>query len=164
MAKVHDKAPWDLKHKPLYSVDYYGEIDGHYKEGTDVQALSFGRAQWLDKDDDFVPSLKVWRMVNERWSRQSEELLITRVIDLNILLLSILNNDDSDDIPNPFGQMTKCNVKISKCYDESKGENDKYKRRFDAIKNDTKKYFAEHKSDIDEHLMRLKIQLDNYKF
>ena len=29
MAKVHDKAPWDLKHKPLYSVDYYGEIDEH---------------------------------------------------------------------------------------------------------------------------------------
>lgn len=45
MAKVHDKAPWDLKHKPLYSVDYYGEIDGHYKADTDVQALSFGRAQ-----------------------------------------------------------------------------------------------------------------------
>ena len=29
MAKVHYKAPWDLKHKPLYSVDYYGEIDEH---------------------------------------------------------------------------------------------------------------------------------------
>ncbi len=71
------------------SVDDYAPHDGIYKNHTDVQSLSVGRAQF---DDDEI-SAKVFRRVNGRWSRQSEELPLHRVFDLGtVVLKSILQS------------------------------------------------------------------------
>ena len=80
---------WDAptrKHKPIVSVSDYEKIDGIYANNTDAKALSLGFAQY---DHDEI-SLKVWRFVNGKWSRQSEELPIHRNLDLSILFIKTL--------------------------------------------------------------------------
>ena len=74
------------KHKPIVSVSDYDKIDGIYANKTDAKALSLGVAQY---DPDEI-SLKVWRCVNGKWSRQSEELPIHRNLDLSILFIKTL--------------------------------------------------------------------------
>lgn len=78
--------PKELKHKPVFAVEDYAAIDGH-NENTDAQGLSLGLAQWNDRGRVDV-SAKVWRHTGEKWSRQSEELPLHRVVDLALLLLS----------------------------------------------------------------------------
>ena len=79
--------PTHLKHKPITTVDDYSKHDGIYKNKTDVQALTIGKAQY----DGNKISAKVFRKVNGKWSRQSEELPLHRVFDLaTISLKSIL--------------------------------------------------------------------------
>lgn len=82
------KTPKKLKHKPIVSVNDYDKIDGKYKNNTDAKALSLGKDQY----DNNEISLKIWRNVNSKWSRQSEELPLHRNLDLTILLLDVLNN------------------------------------------------------------------------
>lgn len=82
------KTPKKLKHKPIVSVNDYDKIDGKYRNNTDAKALSLGKAQY----DNNEISLKIWRNVNSKWSRQSEELPLHRNLDLTILLLDVLNN------------------------------------------------------------------------
>ena len=63
----------------------YGNIDGRTAYQTDTQGLSLGLAQWNDRGKLDI-SAKVWRYTGEKWSRQSEELPLHRVIDLAILI------------------------------------------------------------------------------
>ena len=49
------------------------------------QGLSLGLAQWNDRGKVDI-SAKVWRYTGEKWSRQSEELPLHRVLDLAILV------------------------------------------------------------------------------
>ena len=63
--------PTTLKHKPVLVAEDYGRIDGRTAYGSDAQGLSLGLAQW--------------RHTGEKWSRQSEELPLHRVLDLAIL-------------------------------------------------------------------------------
>ncbi len=80
------KIPVNLKHKPVIAVNDYANIDAHHYPNTDAKGLSLGLAQWNDRGRVDV-SAKVWRYVSsERWSRQSEELPLYRVIDLAILI------------------------------------------------------------------------------
>lgn len=81
--------PTELKHKPVISVEDYANIDSHHFPATDVRALSLGLAQWNDRGKVDI-SAKVWRHSGERWSRQSEELPIHRVIDLSIVIAKAL--------------------------------------------------------------------------
>lgn len=81
------KIPTTLKHKPVYTVENYAEVDGRTAGSTDAQGLSLGLAQWNDRGKVDV-SAKVWRYTGEKWSRQSEELPLHRVLDLALLLLS----------------------------------------------------------------------------
>ncbi|TCC94180.1 hypothetical protein EZ428_05220 [Pedobacter frigiditerrae] len=81
--------PTHLSHKPIIGVDNYDKIDSIYVGNTDVEALSIGNAQY----DHGEISLKVWRRVSNRWSRQSEELPIHRNLDLSILFLAALMTD-----------------------------------------------------------------------
>ncbi len=81
--------PTELKHKPVISVEDYGNIDSHHYPASDVRALSLGLAQWNDRGKVDI-SAKVWRHSGERWSRQSEELPIHRVIDLSIVIAKAL--------------------------------------------------------------------------
>ena len=79
------KIPTTLKHKPVIVAEDYGNIDGRTAYGSDAQGLSLGLAQWNDRGRVDI-SAKVWRYTGEKWSRQSEELPLHRVLDLAILL------------------------------------------------------------------------------
>jgi hypothetical protein len=77
--------PTTLKHKPVIVSENYGNVDGHYAYQTDAQGLSLGLAQWNDRGKVDI-SAKVWRHTGGKWSRQSEELPLHRVLDLAILV------------------------------------------------------------------------------
>ncbi len=77
--------PTNLKHKPVIVSENYGNVDGHYAYKTDAQGLSLGLAQWNDRGKVDI-SAKVWRHTGGKWSRQSEELPLHRVLDLAILV------------------------------------------------------------------------------
>ncbi len=79
------KIPTTLKHKPVIVVEDYGNVDGRQAYESDTQGLSLGLAQWNDRGKVDI-SAKVWRHTGERWSRQSEELPLHRVLDLAILI------------------------------------------------------------------------------
>lgn len=79
------KIPTTLKHKPVIVAENYENVDGRYAYGSDAKGLSLGLAQWNDRGKVDV-SAKVWRYTGEKWSRQSEELPLHRVLDLAILI------------------------------------------------------------------------------
>ncbi|PKL11230.1 MAG: hypothetical protein CVV52_14660 [Spirochaetae bacterium HGW-Spirochaetae-8] len=79
------KIPTNLKHKPVIVSDNYEEIDGRYAYESDAKGLSLGLAQWNDRGSLDI-SAKVWRHTGDKWSRQSEELPLHRVLDLAILI------------------------------------------------------------------------------
>ncbi len=79
------KIPTTLKHKPVVVCENYGSIDGRKAYDSDAQGLSLGLAQWNDRGRVDI-SAKVWRYTGEKWSRQSEELPLHRVLDLAILV------------------------------------------------------------------------------
>ncbi len=77
--------PVTLKHKPVIVVDNYEQVDGRQAYNSDAKGLSLGLAQWNDRGKVEI-SAKVWRYTGEKWSRQSEELPLHRVIDLALLI------------------------------------------------------------------------------
>lgn len=79
------KIPTTLKHKPVIVSENYENIDGRKAYKTDAKGLSLGLAQWNDRGKVDI-SAKVWRYTGEKWSRQSEELPMHRVLDLAILI------------------------------------------------------------------------------
>ena len=79
------KIPTTLKHKPVIVSENYENVDGRYAYNTDAKGLSLGLAQWNDRGKVDV-SAKAWRYTGEKWSRQSEELPLHRVLDLAILV------------------------------------------------------------------------------
>lgn len=150
----YTEIPYWLKHKPIYAIKRYEQVDGFYKNDTDVIGLSLGKAQW--SNDKFVPSVKVWRDVKIKGtnqykiSRQSEETTLTRAIDLAILVVRIYdgyaNNRhiDGDIIKTVFG-----NLKIETVGDEK-------------LLNDLRKFFTdENLTDIQEHIKLLKETINN---
>lgn len=94
------RVPEHLKHKPIVAVDDYDSHDAMYSAKTDAKALSIGRSQW---DKNYI-SAKVWRHTtgdnNGKWSRQSEELPLHRVLDLAILITSLYSMDNKDEESN----------------------------------------------------------------
>jgi hypothetical protein len=79
------KIPTELKHKPVIISEDYNLIDGRLIGQTDAKGLSLGLAQWNDRGNVDI-SAKIWRHTGEKWSRQSEELPLHRVLDLAILI------------------------------------------------------------------------------
>lgn len=79
------KIPATLKHKPVIVSENYENVDGRYAGDTDAKGLSLGLAQWNDRGTVDI-SAKVWRYTGEKWSRQSEELPLHRVLDLAIFV------------------------------------------------------------------------------
>ena len=77
--------PVSLKHKPVIVSENYDKIDGRFASDSDAKGLSLGLAQWNDRGRVDV-SAKVWRHTGGKWSRQSEELPLHRVLDLAILI------------------------------------------------------------------------------
>ena len=79
------KIPTTLKHKPVIVSENYENIDGPNAYNSDAKGLSLGLAQWNDRGKVDI-SAKVWRHTGDKWSRQSEELPLYRVLDLAILI------------------------------------------------------------------------------
>lgn len=79
------KIPTTLKHKPVIVSENYDSVDGKNAYNSDAKGLSLGLAQWNDEENIDI-SAKVWRYTGEKWSRQSEELPLHRVLDLAILI------------------------------------------------------------------------------
>lgn len=79
------KIPTNLKHKPVVVSENYEYVDGRFARSTDAKGLSLGLAQWNDRGKVDI-SAKVWRYTGEKWSRQSEEMPLHRVLDLSILI------------------------------------------------------------------------------
>jgi len=79
------KIPTTLKHKPVIVSEDYDKVDGRNAYKSDAKGLSLGLAQWNDRGKLDI-SAKVWRHTGGKWSRQSEELPMHRVLDLAILI------------------------------------------------------------------------------
>ena len=79
--------PTDLKHKPVIISEEYDRIDGRSANQSEAKGLSLGLAQWNERGNVDI-SAKVWRHTGEKWSRQSEEMPLHRVLDLAILICS----------------------------------------------------------------------------
>ncbi len=79
------KIPTALKHKPVIVCENYENVDGRSAYNSEAKGLSLGLAQWNDRGKVDI-SAKVWRYTGEKWSRQSEEMPLHRVLDLAILL------------------------------------------------------------------------------
>ncbi len=79
------KIPTTLKHKPVIVSENYECVDGRFAYNSDAKGLSLGLAQWNDRGKVDI-SAKVWRHTGEKWSRQSEEMPLHRVLDLAILI------------------------------------------------------------------------------
>jgi len=77
--------PTSLKHKPVIVSEDYDKFDGRFSGNSDTKGLSVGLAQWNDRGKVDIPA-KVWRYTGEKWSRQSEEMPLHRVIDLAIFV------------------------------------------------------------------------------
>ena len=78
--------PTTLKHKPVIVCENYDQVDGRSAGNTDAKGLSLGLAQWNDRGS-VEASAKIWRHTGEKWSRQSEEMPLHRVLDLAIMVL-----------------------------------------------------------------------------
>ncbi|MBJ5131877.1 hypothetical protein JGF78_23145 [Salmonella enterica subsp. enterica serovar Kentucky] len=132
-----------LKHKPIIAVENYDRIDGPYADDTDAMGLSVGIAQWNTPGYTEL-SAKVWRNTGEKWSRQSEELPLHRVIDLATLICIAMDYSkhgrlsSSDDFP------------VSRS-----GGNPELSRHIDLMKNELK----ENHEHLDESLKRLAAEL-----
>lgn len=129
------KAPTNLRHKPIISINDYEKFEPNHPSTTDVRALSIGKAQYDPNDI----SLKVWRHTKQKWSRQSEELPVHRNIDLTLLFVSTILKSIDLQTPN-----TSLNEEIS---DEQ------------GLK-DIHNYYQKNKKHIDKQLKELKILLD----
>jgi hypothetical protein len=140
------KIPTHLKHKPILEVANYDRIDGPYADNTDAMGLSIGIAQWNTPGWTEL-SAKVWRNTGEKWSRQSEELPLHRVIDLASLIciaMDYCRNDNkltsTDDFP------------VSRAID-----NPELKHHIDLMKKELK----ENERHLDNSLKRLASELKN---
>lgn len=92
------RVPEHLQHKPIIGVDDYDKLDGYRANNTDAKALSIGKAQW----DENEISAKIWRHTTGdntgKWSRQSEEVPLNRILDLALLIAAqyIPHNEDEE--------------------------------------------------------------------
>ena len=76
--------PHQIAHSPVYGLEYNAH-DPDRENDSDVHWLTIGWAQW----DENEPAAKVVRHSGQRWSRQSEEIPVSRLVDLTTLLAKV---------------------------------------------------------------------------
>ncbi|QCE32637.1 hypothetical protein FAI41_03045 [Acetobacteraceae bacterium] len=98
---VDNPPPLGLKHLPMYMVPY------QIKSKIDCKYLSFGLGQWR-KAGEMPLSLKTWRKNGPKgWSRMSEEMPVSRNIDLTILAALIAQQDFPEELKIPANTFTE---------------------------------------------------------
>lgn len=80
--------PHHIAHSPVYGLKYNAH-DPDNEGDSDVQWLTVGWSQW----DDDEPSAKIVRHSGQRWSRQSEEIPVARLVDLTTLLAKVYDGN-----------------------------------------------------------------------
>lgn len=141
------KVPEHLKHKPIYAINEYERVDGHYRGDTDVVGISLGAAQWSESET--IPSVKVWRRKNGKYSRQSEETTLTRALDLATLIVNVLNKTYKGV---PFVSVNSIfgNLQIEEVVTHADKQ------------IELEEYLNQHKSDIEAHVNLLYDALKSY--
>jgi hypothetical protein len=131
--------PDHLQHTPVFGVPFFDHDPG--REGdTDCQFLSVGWSQWDDKEI----SAKVFRHGEQKWSRQSEEIPLARLIDLASLIVLAVNNRDGNSllIPADFFENQPTDIVIRRhggtdtereFYRRSLVDNELLQRRLDRL-------------------------------
>lgn len=86
--------PYNLQHRSVYALPYE-HFDGPFASDTDARFISVGLAQWNQGE----VSVKVLRFANNggKWTRQSEELPLHRVVDAALFLAKALFTADTVD-------------------------------------------------------------------
>ncbi|OPA73621.1 hypothetical protein BVG16_27850 [Paenibacillus selenitireducens] len=85
------KIPVSKNHKPVIISDNYGKVDGRFANNTDAKALSLGLTPWNDEGKPHI-SANLWKYTEEKWTGQSEEIPIHRILDLSILICSAMTH------------------------------------------------------------------------
>ncbi|MBR1775266.1 MAG: hypothetical protein IJ759_07060 [Bacteroidales bacterium] len=128
--------PQNLQHKPIYVVDYYEkDIEANDKPNGDTQYLSLGMAGW----DNTVISAKIFRHTGQKWSRQSEDIPLHRLLDLTILLISRITDQKSSSLKEHVNP------------------------HFEEHIEDLDTYIKDHKSKYDIRLKEIKELLKDYE-
>jgi len=74
------------KHKPVVVSDNYEKVDGRLTQNTDTKRLSLGLAHLDDKGREAITAMVLSDAGEEKWSQESGELPLHRVLDLSILI------------------------------------------------------------------------------
>jgi hypothetical protein len=91
--------PTHLQHRPIIAADNYNRNDGQYANDTDAESLSIGIAQWTNNENDISAKVFRYDYENQKWSPQSEELPLHRVIDLCTLTLASFITTEQSPMP-----------------------------------------------------------------
>lgn len=120
--------PTHLTHKPIVAIDYE-KIDEKAK-GGDAMSLSIGKATWDDKNDF---SAKIFRKTYNtgRWSRQSEELALWRLLDLATLLVATIKGKESE----VGAIIVSPNDNLEKLREHLQKHNDLFEPRIEKLKS-----------------------------
>lgn len=104
--KSNKTAPENLSHKPIITVDY----EDKDSDAGDAKFLSIGQATWTKNlpEEEKEYSSKVWHHTGEKWSRQSEELPLWRVLDLAIILTATIKGKKSTLLGEFVQEPVKC--------------------------------------------------------
>ena len=87
----HRRAPEGRRHWPVLTVDYQS-IDEDAGYG-DAHFMDIGQSTW--NKEDYSAKLWRWAEKGKCWSPQGEELPLSRVLDLAILVVAAINDETS---------------------------------------------------------------------
>ena len=121
---MNEPDPRHLKHRPVVLLRY-AQHDGNYAGDTDCKYLSLGWAQW----DPRILSAKTLRHTGERWSRQSEELPLHRIVDAALLIASTVEQAEGarsvrldEEMLEQQGQPMELRIEVENDFDRSEFE------------------------------------------
>lgn len=136
------KIPVHLKHKPVIVLENYEKIDGNYPPNeTDAKGLSIGLAQWNEQDILDI-SAKIWRYSGKKkWSRQSEEMPLHRVLDLAILICHTMQHfsDKAINDNTPSNVIANINLQTNSMPVAICEENESIKKHIELLKGRLKR-------------------------
>lgn len=121
-------SPNHLRHKPIIEIPDYESVDLKFypqRVYTDAQAISIGFSQFNNAEI----TAKMWRKPNNRWSRQSEELPLHRVLDMAIFIIENLKTNTIL----PLGTSISLDSKVAEIENHYRSKASEYDKRINEI-------------------------------